>query len=104
MNTPSKPAASGTEISDFKPLSKNTVHAAFDVTLPSGMIVRSVLLHERDGRRWVSLPAKEWTNASGERQFTPIVEFTSRTVADRFRDTVLEALDRYLVAEEEEVR
>jgi hypothetical protein len=83
-------------ISDWKPLTKNTLRGFFSASLPSGMILRSVMLHEKGEARWIGLPAREWTNDRGEKQFSKLIEFSNREVADKFRDTMLEALDRYL--------
>ena len=65
-------------------------------TLPSGLILNSLMLHERNGARWVGLPAREWTNTEGVKQFAKLVEFADRRTADKFRDSVLDALDQHL--------
>jgi hypothetical protein len=102
MDLKSKPAGPGAsghravDIRDFKPLDKNTLRAVFTANLASGMVIHGLMLHERAGRRWVGLPAKEYTDRTGARQFARIIEFINRAAADRFQATVLEALDRHL--------
>jgi hypothetical protein len=59
-------------------------------------VLHDLMLHERDGTRWISFPAREWKNAEGEKQYARFIEFSSRAVADRFRDEVLAALDKHL--------
>jgi hypothetical protein len=45
---------------------------------------------------WIAFPAREWTDQQGQRQFARFVRFSTRAVADRFRDEVLAALDVHL--------
>jgi hypothetical protein len=57
------------------------------------------MLHEKNSSRWISFPGCEYKDAAGNKQYTRFVEFTDRAAADKFRDAVLEALDRYLGAQ-----
>ena len=88
------------EVSNWRPLNKNTLCGVFDATLPSGLVFRGVMLHQREESRWINFPSREWTNNQGERQFVRIIEFADRAASDKFRDQVLLALDRYLEAVE----
>src|SRR5262249_32469909 len=98
----SKPASSGggshreVIVSDFKQHSKGTLQGFFTATLPSGMVVHGLMLHKRDGQRWVGLPGREYTDKNGQRQFNRIIEFASRTTSDRFQAEILAAVDRHL--------
>ena len=94
-------ANSGREItiSDWKPYEKNTLRGFFTATLPSGLVFHNLMLHEKNGKRWVSFPARSWKNAEGEQQWAPYIEFRDGTTADKFRDGVLVALDKHLAAE-----
>ena len=86
-------------ISDWKPHSKNTLRGFFTVTLPSGMVLRGLMLHQKDGARWIGFPAKEYTDQQGAKQYARFVEFRDRTTADKFRDSVLVALDKHIGAQ-----
>jgi hypothetical protein len=70
--------------------------AFFSAILPSGLVFHDLMLHEKNSSRWISFPAREYKDATGNKQYARFIEFTDRAVADRFRDAVLEALDRYL--------
>jgi hypothetical protein len=85
-------------ITDWRPHQKNSLRAFFSATLPSGLILHDLMLHEKDKVRWVGFPGREWVNQSGEKQYARFVEFTSRAVADRFRDALLAAIDRFTAA------
>jgi len=84
------------QIRDFKALNRNTLRGCFTASFPSGMVIRDLMLHEKGNERWVGLPGRQYVNAKGERQWTSIIEFTTRATAARFRDVVLAALDRFL--------
>jgi hypothetical protein len=88
-------------IANWEPRIKNTLRGFFSVTLPSGMILHHVMLHESAETRWVGLPSREWINAAGEKQHAKLIDFRDRATADRFKGAVLEALDRH-VAEVEQ--
>jgi len=91
----------GVAISDWKPFSKNTLKGFFSVTLPSGLVLHGVMLHEKSETRWISFPAREYLDQAGETQYARIVEFVDRGTANKFRDLVLEALDELIKASHE---
>jgi hypothetical protein len=85
-------------ISDWKAHEKNTLRGFFTATLPSGLELHNLTLHEKNGSRWIAFPARGWKDSEGKTQFARFITFRDRDTADRFRDTMLEALDRYLAA------
>jgi DNA-binding cell septation regulator SpoVG len=87
------------QIRDWKPRNKNTLRGFCTVILPSGMIIHDVMLHEKGDRRWVQLPAREYTDAEGVKQFARFIEFENEATAGRFREQVIAALDRHFHAE-----
>ena len=99
-----KPAASDSSghreiaISDWKPHSKNTLVGFFTATLPSGLVLHNLMLHQKNDSRWISFPAREWTDAQGQKQYARFIEFRDRTTADRFRDELISALDKHRAA------
>ena len=85
-------------ISNGKLLRKNSLIGSFDLEMPSGLIVRGVMLFEKDGRRWVNFPSKEWTKSDGSKGYFPLLEFTSREIADNFQRQVLPLAEKELLA------
>jgi hypothetical protein len=83
-------------ITNWQPRIKNTLRGFFSAQLPSGMVLHHLALHEKDETRWVGLPAREWTTTQGGKQYAKLIEFSSRDIADKFRDAILTALDAYL--------
>ena len=79
--------------SNWKPHEKNSLKGFFSLSLPSGLVLHNLMLHERDGARWVSFPAKEYLDPNGEKHCARFVDFIDRETANRFRDAALAALD-----------
>jgi hypothetical protein len=74
-------------ISDWQEVKRNTLRGFFTVTLPSGLKIRDCSLHEKNGARWIAFPVKK-----NDDKFAPLIEFTSRGVAENFRRQVIDAL------------
>jgi hypothetical protein len=81
------------QISDWKSFNKNTLRGFFTVTLPSGMVIHKCSLHEKNGNRWIGLPAEKYSKHDGTTAYSVLLEFTSRQIADNFRKQVLLALE-----------
>jgi hypothetical protein len=83
-------------VSNTKILRKGTLIGFFDLEMPSGMIVRGAMLFEKNGKRWVNFPSKEWVKSDGTRGHTPLLEFADRSVSDKFQAAVLPVAERAL--------
>jgi hypothetical protein len=84
-------------VSNPKLLNKNTLVGSFDLTMPSGLVVRGAMLFEKSGKRWVGFPSKEWIKPDGTKSYFPLLEFASRDVADRFQQQVLPLAEKALL-------
>jgi hypothetical protein len=83
-------------ITDWRPHERNTLKGFFTATMPSGLVFHDLMLHEKNAARWIAFPAREWVDALGKKQYARFIEFSNREASDRFRDQVLEALDKHL--------
>ena len=92
------------ECVEFKVLEKNTLRGFAEIRIPGmRMRIKDIAIHEKGGRRWAALPGKPQidknrqviTDASGKVQYTPVLCFESRAVADAFGEAVLKAVDDY---------
>jgi hypothetical protein len=79
-------------VSNWKPFENNTLKAFFSIVLPSGLILNKCSLHQKDGHRWIGLPSERYKKQDGTVAYAKLVEFTSREVADRFRNAVVQVL------------
>jgi hypothetical protein len=80
-------------VSNYKPFTKNTLRAFFDLQLDSGLLILGCTLHQKNANRWIGLPAKPYTDKNGVISYQKILDFRDRKTADRFRDLVLRAID-----------
>jgi hypothetical protein len=79
--------------SDWRPMPKNTLLGFCSITLPSGMRIKECTVHEKSGKRWVSLPGKPWTKQDGTTGYVSILDFSTLEQKNRFQKLALEAVD-----------
>ena len=103
MDNKTKPAATGADgghreikIADWRPHSKGSLAGFFTASMPSGIVFHDLMLHKRDGSRWISFPARGYKDAQGERQFARWIDFATKADRDRFQSGVLAVLDRFI--------
>ena len=85
-------------IAEWRPR-KNTLLGFAVIELPSGLIVRDVSVHEKNGKRWASLPSRpmldadgrQVVNHSGKKQYCALLGWRDRDLADRFSAAVVDA-------------
>ena len=86
-------------IENIRPINKGSLLASCDVhILPWKMTIHEVKIFEKGANRWVSLPAKEVVNASGEKKYVDMISFDNETVKNRFRDQITESVEKYLAS------
>ncbi|MGA2638446.1 hypothetical protein [Methylocella sp.] len=73
------------KITNAKLVQKNSLIGSFDLELKSGLIIRGAMLLEKEGRRWIGFPSKEWTKSDGSKGYFPLLEFASKEVGDNFK-------------------
>jgi hypothetical protein len=80
---------------NYRPIAKGSLAGAFDLELPSGLILKSCALFDKGGKRWISGPAKK-IGSGPDAKYEKLVEFTSRETNERFNKAALEAVDAAL--------
>jgi hypothetical protein len=94
-------SATAITIADWTPRESGTLRGFFTTHLPSGLTLHELMLHERDGRWWISFPSRPMLGADGAalrdergkvRYGAPLIEFTGTQARSRFIEQVLEAL------------
>jgi hypothetical protein len=93
-NTTGSPAAARPPAKTFvasnpKLIRRGTLVGSFDLTMPSGLIVRGAMLFSKADSQWVNFPSKEYVDATGVKKYYPLLEFESREIADRFQAQVV---------------
>src|SRR5580704_12907004 len=91
----SAPSSIAVRIEEVKVYEKRTLKAFLDFTFTDiGVRINGVMLHEKDGKRWVGMPAREYQSNEG-RAWSPIVDFSSKEARAAISNSVLAAYDRY---------
>jgi hypothetical protein len=97
------------EVTDWRPFERNTLLGFATIFLPQLRLhIGDVTVHQHEnGKRWVGLPAKPRLDRdgiplrgeNGKVEYSKILWFDGRAVADAFSAAVLAALDRHLGGE-----
>jgi hypothetical protein len=85
-------------ITNPKPMRKGTLVGFFDLEMPSGLIVRGAMLFEKNSKRWVSFPSKEWVKSDGTKGYMPLLEFADRSISDKFQAAVVPHAEKALLS------
>lgn len=89
------------ECTHYTDLNKGSLLGFATIHVPSWNLVFSGLaVFQKDGRRWINFPSKEYQNKDGETKYMPYVRFTDRDVNDRFVKSALTAIDKFCAAQQ----
>jgi len=61
-----------------------------------GMEIRGCQLMQKEGRRWLSMPSKEYQDAAGEKKYYSIVKYQDKEVDKQFQVYAMKAIDEYI--------
>jgi hypothetical protein len=78
----------GFKVSNPLRVNRGALLGTFDLEAPSGMLFKAVMLFEKNGKRWIGFPSKEWTKQDGTKG-VHVIEFVSRDVSNKFSAAVL---------------
>ena len=84
------------EIVDFRQIERNTLKGFVTARLPAvGLEIRDLALHEKNGSRWLQLPARPFDKTDGGRGWNYIISFYQKPTYNQFQEMALKALDAY---------
>lgn len=83
------------KIISFTPYQKNTTLQGFvSVLLTSpGLEIGGIAVHEKDGKRWLQLPAKPYKKPDGKTGWSYLINFREKKNYQRFQKAILKAID-----------
>lgn len=85
----------------YKPVNKGTLLGYADLFVPKmGIEIFGCSLHQKDGRRWINLPSREYTDNKGEKKFFSIIRFPNKAHMEEFSKQAKEAIERKAMIEE----
>lgn len=88
----------GFRVLDWRPVHKKSLLGFARVELPSGLIIRDVMVFVNDTGAWAAPPARRRVGPQdpgggpNEPRYEAIIEFTTKQVRERFSDAVIAAL------------
>jgi hypothetical protein len=80
---------------DWKPYEKGYLRGFLDISLARTLRLNGLKLFEKEGRRWINWPSKEYSKKDGSKGYAPVVEFDSEEIERAHNTAVVSALDRY---------
>jgi DNA-binding cell septation regulator SpoVG len=88
------------KILDWRPMQRNTLRGFAKVEFGSGLIISDVTILKGDRGPWASPPSKPMVgrdgtvmkDQDGKVRYTPIIEFSSREIRDKWSDSIIEAM------------
>lgn len=84
------------EIISFNSYSKNTLIGFLSVRLTEpGLEIRDIALHQKNGNRWLQLPAKPYKKPDGSKGWSYILNFHKKEHFNKFQVVTLKALDAF---------
>jgi len=90
------------EVLNINALQKGSLLATCDVhIIPWKLTMHDVKIFEKGANRWIGMPSKEFTNDMGEKKYQEMISFDSESVKNRFRNQIMEAIDKFLAANPE---
>jgi hypothetical protein len=98
---PTRPAqARQTKLINWRPHRKGTLLGFVIVELPIGLQIADITIHRKDGRFWVSMPARPLfdtsgrplTGIDGKQKYSAFLSWRDRDLSDRFSARVVELL------------
>lgn len=79
----------------FQSFQKNTLQGFLSLRMSNiGLEIRDLALHEKDGKRWVQMPAKPYER-DGKVSWSSVLDFFDKARAAQFQRAVLAALDEF---------
>lgn len=79
-------------IENWKPTTGGKRVGTFDLTMPSGMLLKQCILVNGENGEFIGLPQTSWTNNEGQKKYTSVVEIPDKDIRQRFTDAVIRAL------------
>lgn len=79
----------------YQSVNKGLLVGFADFYIPkTGIEIFGCQLFQKDGKRWINMPSREYTNAEGEKKYMPYIRFRENAHKDLFTELALKAIDK----------
>ena len=87
----------------YKSYTKGSLQGFADLYIPkTGLEIYGCSIHQKDGRKWLNMPSKEYQNDDGETKWSHCVRFRERAHMDAFSKLALKAIDDWCISHAEQ--
>lgn len=85
------------EILKFELVNKGSLIARFTVKMLKwgGLLIRDCTLFESGGKRWITLPSKQY-EVDGKKKYFSYLAFEERNLDDKFKDAIMKEVNSYM--------
>ena len=78
----------------FTSYNHGTLRGFADIFVPKwGVEISGFTLYEKEGKRWVNAPSKEYQDKDGSTKYKPVFFFKEKDLWEKFMINVKEAID-----------
>lgn len=89
----------------YRPVNKGTVLGYFDIFLSKQHLeIYDCVLLQKDGKRWVAMPSRKFTDEKGNEKYRPIVRINDKDLEHKFIEATKKAVDDFLGEKNESIR
>lgn len=79
----------------FQSVNKGNFVGFCDFFIPkTGIEIYGCQLFQKDGRRWINMPSREYTNDQGEKKYAPYLRFRDPAHKEMFNELALKAVEK----------
>ena len=92
------------EIINYKPVNKGAFQGSFSFKMKVGefmWVVHNCQLMMSNGRRWINLPQKEYTDTAGQKKWFSLNQVEGDGAMQRLTDALIKQLDAYIAKNSE---
>ena len=87
------------ECMEFKPHANKNLLGFANFWVPKmGLEIYGCSLHEKEGRRWINLPSREYKDNEGVTKYMPVIRFRDKDHYSAFMDACKRAIDEWSAA------
>jgi len=91
------------ECTTFRSHQSGALLGFFDLWVPKmGLEFKGCTLYQKNGRKWISLPTREYKGDDGEKKYVPVVRFREKGHADAFCTLAITAIDEFCAKQNEQ--
>ena len=84
------------EIISFDSYSGKTMQGFLSVRFTeTGLEIRDIAVHQKNGKQWLQLPAKPYKKKDGGKGWSYILNFHKKEQYNKFQEATLKALDAF---------